>query len=246
MKNIWKALATIFLISTLPVHSQDNPNIPRSDQVFVKDIALLPVDCFLMGSIPGKVGQPCHRKEKVYQLQTIKAKYTLLNRYNVNTPYDYIVKNCENMDKYERTAIQFWCHNKSENWSIELRFYYSYSPEISTVYLKEIELKTCASSDMNEMYSLVKQKFGVPSNDPYRENYMEFINNNSNDRLIVTHNQESPGRAAWVSRSGNRSLNCPGNYYLQFGLNTYSFSSGDSDIRAKIRASQSARSIPQL
>jgi hypothetical protein len=244
MEKIWKVLAFVLVISASPAFSQDQPNIPRADQVFVNDIALLPVDCFLMGSIPGKVGQPCHRKEKVYQMQTIKAKYTLLNRYNVNSPYDLIAKNCENMDIYGRTAIHFWCHNKMENWSIELRYYYSYSLEISTVHLKEIELKTCASSDVNEMYNLVKQKFGIPSNDPYRQNYMEFTSDNSNDRLFVTHQQEPPGRAAWVSKSGNRSLNCPGNYYLQFRLNTYSFNS--DDVRAKIRASQSAGSIPKI
>lgn len=244
MKILGQAVGILFSISALFAHSQDRLITPTAAKVFINDIELLPVDCFLTGSTPKDAVTTCQRNIKIYQLQSTTIRYTLLNSFNANTPYDFIAKNCvhknQNMNK-----LSFWCHKKSENWSAEISFNYRETPEINVIYLRGIELRTCASSNASEAFRHVIQKFGAPDNDGSSSNRLVFVS--LKERLIVTHDQNPPPELNMESKEWNRSLNCPGNYFLNLSLNyNTQFETGIRDFEAKIQATQSKKSIPRF
>jgi hypothetical protein len=244
VKIFLKAIVILFSIRALYAYSQDRQITPSAAKVFINDIELLPVDCFFTGSAPRKAGQTCQRNIKIYQLQSTSVQYTLLNSYNANSPFDLISKNCVHKDQ-NMNRLSFWCHKKTENWSIEISYNYRETPEINLIYLRGIELRTCASSNANEAFRHVIQKFGAPDNDGSSSNRLVF--ESLKERLIVTHDQSPPAELNMESKEYNRSLNCPGNYFLNLSLNYNSqFESGIRDFEAKNLATQSKKSIPRF
>jgi hypothetical protein len=248
--NIIKVVAAFFsLIISLTANSQAKPFIPSASQVFVDDIAILPVDCFLVKPLSGQSGQTCYRENKIFQLQTTAAQYKLLDRFDINSPYDFISKNCKQLDNHNTIGLSFWCFNRDQNWSIQFYYYFQSHPAINLLEIRSIELKTCASSDADQSYRFVIQKFGRPDNikrlsDDQR---LEYQRHYLLDRLVVTHRMSYPDEVRYQSNShGNGTVSCPGNYYLDFKLEPKQFHTGRANVIAKILADQSKGSLPKF
>ena len=226
-------------------HAQDRPVVPPASQTFMDDIVLLPVECLLVEPLSGKGGQDCLRKDKPVQLQTTKPQYALLDSYNVNSPYDVISKKCTNLSKHYRMGTRFWCHNRQENWSIEFSYYFQSHPAINVLYLQEVELKTCASANVQESFGAVVRKFGQPSQVQSDDERLVFTR--LDDRLTVSHRQSIPGELRYQTNDfGNSTFSCPGNFYLLFKLQPRQFQSGRANVIAKIQADQSKGSSPKF
>ncbi len=241
------ALALLALAVPFVVNAQDRPFVPSSSQAFVEDMVLLPVECFLVQPISGKGGQACYRKDKIFQLQTTKAQYALLDRYNVNSPYDVISKKCVELTKHDQIGLRFWCSNREENWSIQFQYYFQSHPAVNLLQLQKIELKTCASSNVNESFGAVIRKFGKPSQVQSDDERLVYHRHYLEDRLTVSHQQSYPGELRYQDNSfGNSTFSCPGNYYLLFTLEPKQFHDGRANVIAKIQSDQSKVSTPKF
>ena len=243
------SIAFFFTLITLTAKSHEKPFLPATSQVFVDDIVILPVECFLLLPISGKGEQTCYRENKIFQLQTTSAQYSLLDRFNINSPYDFISKICKQLDKHQQIGLSFWCFNRDENWSIQFYYYYQSHPAIKLIQLQSIELKTCATSDINKSDRAVIQKFGIPDNIKQLsdDGRLEYQRHYLLDRLIVTHRMSFPGELRYQTNSnGNSTVSCPGNYYLDFKLEPKQFHTGRANVIAKILADQSKGSMPKF
>ncbi|MEI6547997.1 MAG: hypothetical protein WCN85_13360 [Burkholderiales bacterium] len=233
-----------FIALVIAWAGQAQPIVPAASQAFVDDIVLLPVECFLVMPLSGKGGQTCYRKDKVLQMQTTRARYALLGDFNVNSPYDVISKKCANTSKYDTVALTFLCENRQENWSIRFSYYFESHPAVNLLYLARIELKTCASANVDESFNAVIRKFGRPSPTQSDDERLVYQRHHLEDRMTVSHEQTPPG-AARLERL-NDMFSCPGNYYLKFVLEPKQFHSGRANVIARIEAEQSKGSSPKF
>ena len=241
------ALIGVALLCAAAAQAQQATVVPPVSQAYVDDIVLLPVDCFLVVPLSGKGGQRCQDKGKVVQLQSTQARYALLDRYNINAPYDVIAKQCVNLSKHYQLGLLFWCHNRQENWSIQFQYYFQSHPAANLLHLASIELVTCASADAAASLNAVARKFGKPREVDADDARLVYQQNLQEERMTVVHRQTIPGVARLQDNSGgNAMFSCPGNTHLAFKLESRQFQSGRAAVLQKIQADQGRGSVPKF
>lgn len=227
--------------------AQEQPMIPKPAQAFVDDMVLLPVDCLLMMPVGNNSPYTCYRNEKLVQLQSTKAKYALLDRYNINSPYDVISKQCKPMRHYDRVHLLFACQNNAENWSIEFQYFAQNHPALNVIYLHSVSLKTCASSSAADSLNAVARKFGKPTQVDSDEEGMLYQAPYDGERFTVLHRQTYPDVAKTQKRIlGNEDFSCPGNFHLTLKIESKQFHSGRARVIEKIQAQQSKDAKPKF
>lgn len=180
-----------------------------------RDPRLAPVDCLLFKPPAGSTQFGCDPTGKTWQVQLPKTHFTLLDRFNLNLPYNGVSKQCEVgpvQGSTVMTPLYFRCLDPAGNWSAEVYFHRHRSHALSTLEVREIRFETCSGGDEQQAYRLVIQKFGQPERYDPDSPPVTFVA--GTERLNVSHVREPPP----AFRAQASGMQCPAGFRLVFSL----------------------------
>lgn len=179
-----------------------------------KDPRLEQIACFVFKPPVGASKYGCDTRSDYFQIKLPKTHFTLLDKFNLNTSYNFVSKYCEVGSVQGSTVMEpqyFVCTNSKEGWSADIYFSRHVSHAFTSLHVREIKFETCSSGNAEEAYQSVIQKFGKP--ETYDPETQPVVFLNGSERMNVSHRRDTP--KGYGAAGG---LQCPSKFRLSFTL----------------------------